>query len=88
MSRKIFVIDTSVLLYDKNSIEAFSGNDVVITMPVLEELDRFKEKPGLIGEAARYVNRFLDGLRHSEQTKGWKVVEDLDIRISFDTDAL
>lgn len=88
MSRKIFVIDTSVLLYDKNSIEAFSGNDIVITMPVLEELDRFKEKPGLIGEAARYVNRFLDGLRHSEQTEGWKVVEDLDIRISFDTDAL
>lgn len=88
MSRKIFVIDTSVLLYDKNSLEAFSGNDVVITMPVLEELDRFKEKPGLLGEAARYVNRFLDDLRFINQEDGWKIVKDLDLRISFDTDAL
>ncbi len=88
MSRKIFVIDTSVLLYDKNSIEVFSGNDVVITMPVLEELDRFKEKPGIIGEAARYVNRFLDDLRFVEAEDGWKFVDDLDLKISFDTTAL
>ena len=88
MPRKIFVIDTSVLLYDKNSIEAFSGNDVVITMPVLEELDRFKEKPGVVGEAARHVNRFLDGLRFAEEEDIWKVVEEHDLRISFDTRAL
>ena len=88
MPRKIFVIDTSVLLYDKNSLEAFSGNDVVITMPVLEELDRFKEKPGLVGEAARYVNRFLDELRFTNQQEGWKLVENLDLKISFDTEAL
>lgn len=88
MSRKIFVIDTSVLLYDKNSLEAFSGNNVVITMPVLEELDRFKEKPGIIGEAARYVNRFLDELRFAEQEENWKIVEEHDLWISFDTTAL
>ena len=88
MSRKIFVLDTSVLLYDKNSIEAFSGNDVVLPMPVLEELDRFKEKPGVIGEAARYVNRFLDGLRHAETDGIWKVVPENDLRITFDVKAL
>ena len=88
MSRKIFVLDTSVLLYDKKSLLAFSGNDVVITMPVLEELDRFKEKPGLLGEAARYVNRFLDGLRFASQDDNWKIVEEHDLRISFDTLAL
>ena len=62
-SRKILVVDTSVLLYDKESIHSFSGNDVVIPLVVLDELDRFKEKPGLLGENARYVNRFLDFLR-------------------------
>jgi len=62
-SRKILVLDTSVLLYDKESIHSFTGNDVVIPLVVLDELDRFKEKPGLLGESARYVNRFLDFLR-------------------------
>jgi PhoH-like ATPase len=62
-NRKTFVIDTSVLLYDMKSIHSFPGNDIVIPLIVLDELDRFKEKPGLIGESARYVNRFLDGLR-------------------------
>ena len=62
-ARKILVLDTSVLLYDKESIHSFNGNDVVIPLVVLDELDRFKEKPGLLGESARYVNRFLDFLR-------------------------
>jgi PhoH-like ATPase len=88
LSRKIFVLDTSVLLYDKNSIEAFNGNNVVITMPVLEELDRFKEKPGVIGEAARHVNRYLDNLRFAEQEGIWKIVPEKDLKIAFDTKAL
>jgi PhoH-like ATPase len=61
--RKIFVVDTSVLLYDMKSIHSFPENDVVIPLIVLDELDRNKEKPGLLGESARYVNRFLDELR-------------------------
>ena len=61
--RKTFILDTSVLLYDKNSISSFPDCDVVIPLTVLDELDRFKEKPGLLGENARYVNRFLDELR-------------------------
>jgi len=61
--RKILVIDTSVLLYDMESIHSFPGNDIIIPLVVLDELDRFKDKPGLLGESARYVNRFLDLLR-------------------------
>ena len=61
--RKRFVIDTSVLLYDKTAIHSFTGNDVILPMQVIDEIDKFKEKPGVIGEAARYVNRFLDMLR-------------------------
>ena len=62
-TRKLFVIDTNVLLYDKESIHSFPGNDVVIPIVVLDELDRFKDKTGVVGEAARYVNRYLDDLR-------------------------
>jgi PhoH-like ATPase len=61
--RKILVVDTSVLLYDKESIHSFPGNEVIIPITVLDELDRFKDKPGILGESARYVNRFLDFLR-------------------------
>jgi PhoH-like ATPase len=62
-NRKILIVDTSVLLYDMKSIHSFPGNDVVLPLIILDELDRFKDKPGLLGESARYVNRLLDGLR-------------------------
>ena len=61
--RKIFIIDTSVLLYDKCAIHSFGKNDTIIPLVVLEELDRFKDKKGVVGENARYVNRYLDDLR-------------------------
>lgn len=63
MSRKTFVLDTSVLLYDSSSIYSFNGNDVVIPLIALEELDRFKDRKELIGNAAREVNRSLDAIR-------------------------
>jgi len=66
IQRKTFIIDTSVLLYDKCAIHSFAKNDTIIPLIVLEELDRFKDKKGVIGENARYVNRYLDELR----TKG------------------
>ncbi len=77
-TRKIIVIDTSVLLYDKNSIHSFPGNDVVLPMTVLDELDRFKEKPGLLGESARYINRFLDFLRSEGRLDHSVMMEDFD----------
>ena len=61
--RKTFIIDTSVLLYDKHSIHSLPGNDIIIPIVVLDELDKFKEKQALLGENARYVNRYLDKLR-------------------------
>jgi len=62
-NRKVFILDTSVLLYDKAAIHSFPDSDVVIPLVVLDELDRFKEKSGILGEYARYVNRYLDDLR-------------------------
>lgn len=61
--RKLFIIDTSVLLYDKNALFNLGGNDIVIPLVVLEEIDKFKTREGILGEYARFINRFLDDLR-------------------------
>lgn len=61
--RKAVVLDTSVLLYDAASIEKFEDNDIYIPLVVVEELDKKKSAPGLLGENARKVNRLLDKLR-------------------------
>ena len=63
MSNKVFVLDTSVLVYHEDSIHAFPDKKVVIPMVVLEELDNLKLRSDSVGNAARYVNRFLDDLR-------------------------
>lgn len=82
--RKVFVLDTSVLLYDRASIHSFPGNDVVIPLVVLDELDRFKEKRGLLGENARYINRFLDDLREVGQLhKGVDLENNQTIRVEI-----
>ena len=69
------------------SIHSFPGTDVVIPLVVLDELDRFKDKPGLLGESARYVNRFLDEARHKGSLTDGVYLEDLDqkIKVEFDT---
>ena len=42
-TKKIFVLDTSVILYNHNSLRSFQDNDVAIPITVLEELDNFKK---------------------------------------------
>lgn len=80
------IVDTSVLLYDKNSIHSFPGNDVFLPMVVLDEIDKFKEKPGLLGEAARYINRFLDKVRENGRLDKGVYLEDNDQNISVLTE--
>jgi PhoH-like ATPase len=58
--KKIFVIDTNVLLHDPQAIFAFQDNDVVIPIVVIEELDKFKKGIDEIGRNARQVSRILD----------------------------
>ena len=88
--RKLLILDTSVLLYDKTSLHSFPGNDVILPLIVLDELDRFKEKPGLLGESARYVNRFLDELRSKGKLYEGVLLEDTDqsIRVTSSTPKL
>jgi len=61
--KKIYVLDTNVLLHDPNAIYAFEDNEVIIPAVVLEEIDSKKRNADEIGRNARYVSRLLDGLR-------------------------
>lgn len=83
--RKTFILDTSVLLYDSTSIHSFQGNDIILPLVVLEELDKFKDSQGLVGQNARYVNRFLDEMRVIPvDSDGWRTKEEYDIRYRFE----
>jgi PhoH-like ATPase len=61
--KKIFIIDTNVLLHDPTAIFRFEDNDIVLPIAVIEELDRFKKQPEMTGRNAREVSRTLDKLR-------------------------
>ncbi|WP_424245551.1 PhoH-like ATPase [Elusimicrobium posterum] len=64
--KKIYILDTNVLLHDVNAIEAFEDNDVVVPIIVIEELDSFKTAADDRGKNARIISRTLDAYR----TKG------------------
>jgi len=61
--KKIYVLDTNVLLQDPQAVFAFEDNEVVIPAVVLEEIDSKKRNADEIGRNARNVARLLDGLR-------------------------
>ncbi|MBI5218875.1 MAG: PhoH family protein [Bacteroidia bacterium] len=61
-SKKIFVLDTNVLLHDYRCIYNFQENDIIIPIVVLEELDRFKKGSDLINFQAREFVREMDKL--------------------------
>ncbi len=61
--KKIFVLDTNVLLHDPQSIFAFDDNEVIIPATVLEEIDSKKRLADELGRNARSVSRLLDSMR-------------------------
>ena len=69
--RKIFVLDTSVILYTHNSIMNFAEHDVVIPITVLEELDQFKKGNDTKNFEAREFIRLLDKLSQDHMIHEW-----------------
>jgi PhoH-like ATPase len=61
--QKIFVLDTNVLLFDSQAIYKFGKHNVLIPIPVIEELDRFKKDLNENGRNARQFARMMDELR-------------------------
>jgi PhoH-like ATPase len=61
-AKKIFVVDTNVLLHDYQCIYNFEENDIVIPIVVLEELDKLKRGNDIINFQAREFTRELDSI--------------------------
>lgn len=69
--KKIFVLDTSVILYNHDAIRSFEEHDVVIPITVLEELDQFKKGNDIINYEAREFIRILDKLSGDHLLSEW-----------------
>jgi len=61
--KKLFILDTNVLIHDPQSLFAFEDNTVIVPMTVIEELDGFKKINDERGRNARTISRILDSLR-------------------------
>ncbi len=70
-TKKIFVLDTSVILHDHNSIRNFEEHDVALPIPVLEELDNFKKGNDTKNFEAREFIRMLDRIAGEHNLNDW-----------------
>lgn len=84
MSKKTFVLDTNVLLFDPSCINKFAQQKIFIPLVVVEELDRFKRDQNENGRNARHFARLVDEYRQSGSlVKGVKVPSGGTLQISI-----
>jgi PhoH-like ATPase len=72
--KKIFVLDTSVIIYEHNSILNFDEHDVGIPITVLEELDNFKKGNDTKNFEAREFIRLIDKLAKDQMLHHWNPI--------------
>ncbi len=61
-TKKLFVLDTNVLMHDPTALFRFAEHDIFLPMVVLEELDRAKKGTSEVARNVRQVSRFLADL--------------------------
>jgi len=84
--KRLFVLDTNVLIHDPSALFRFSEHDIFLPMVVLEELDNNKKGHSEVARNARQASRFLDDLTSSSTPEEIKNGLDLNQRIGFDED--
>jgi len=72
--RKIFILDTNVILHDSSCLYNFQEHDIIIPITVLEELDNFKKGDQIINFHARQFVRSLDELSSEKLFNGGMVI--------------
>lgn len=72
--KKIFILDTSVIIYEHNSILNFDEHDVGIPITVLEELDNFKKGNDTKNFEAREFIRLIDKLAKDQMLHQWNPI--------------
>ncbi|TKC10204.1 PhoH family protein [Pedobacter polaris] len=70
-SKKIFVLDTSVILYDHDAVNNFQEHDVAVPVLVLEELDNFKSGNDTRNFEARNFIRLIDQASKNHLINKW-----------------
>jgi PhoH-like ATPase len=64
--KKLFVVDTNVLMHDPTSLFRFEEHDVYLPIGTLEELDANKKGLSDVSRNARQASRFLDEIVSSQ----------------------
>ena len=69
--QKVFVLDTSVILFDHEAVKRFDEHDIAIPITVLEELDELKKGGQHKNFAAREFIRFVDTASENHSLTDW-----------------
>src|SRR6185503_3323552 len=77
--KRIYVLDTNVLMHDPTALFRFEEHDVFLPMTVLEELDAGKKGTSEVARNARQVSRFINEL--IEHGNGRRIEEGLELRL-------
>jgi PhoH-like ATPase len=72
--KKVFILDTSVILFEHNSILNFDEHDIGIPITVLEELDNFKKGNDTKNFEAREFIRLIDKLAKNQMLHNWNPI--------------
>ena len=67
--KRLFVLDTNVLMHDPSALFRFKEHDIYIPMVVLEELDNSKIGLSEVARNVRQTNRYLDELLNGSNSK-------------------
>ena len=72
--KRLYVLDTNVLMHDPTALFKFEEHDVFLPMQVIEELDNAKKGTSEVSRNARQASRFLDELPPEDLE--WEGMED------------
>jgi PhoH-like ATPase len=82
--RKIYIFDTSALIYDPCAWKQFADSDIIIPIAVLNELDKLKKQSGEVGRNARVCIKSLDELSNDSDIITGVLIPDLNTVVKID----
>ena len=77
--KRLYIIDTNVLMHDPTSIFRFEEHDVFLPMMVLEELDAAKKGLSEVARNVRQVSRFIGEMMQHQKTS--RLDQGLELRV-------
>jgi PhoH-like ATPase len=84
-SKRIYALDTNVLLHDPTSLFRFEEHDVFIPMTVLEELDEKKKGASEVSrngrQASRFLNELIEAGKHHDLAEGLELANPQGIKL-------